>query len=198
MAFDTKKFTPFDWGVAATGLLMFIDSFLPWLSASGHDGAFGSYSGSLSGWHYIGAWFPMLLLLAAAAFYVLGAAGVALPALPVSRIVASAAVSAVALLIVIIRIFSLPSGSFGSFSYGPGWGAYLGLVVALAQTGLLVYLFIKSGEKLPWAAGATSTGSAPTQAAPYAAPAPAAPYTPPAPSAEPMAPPGPPGPPPVA
>ena len=135
--------------VMGAGVVIFIDSFLPWYGAS-----FAGFSSTVSGWNAgFGAWFSILLLIAVAgvtAARVFG--GRSMPAVgggSVSWTFITAAVSALAFIIMLLRWVTFPSGSHG-VSAGGKFGIYLGLIIAIVQT-VYGYLSItKAGEKLPW------------------------------------------------
>ena len=145
----------------ACGVVAFIDTFLPWASAS----ALG-ISITVSAWTVgFWAWFPMILLLAVGVAAFLPGLGVhSVPELPLVAL----GVAALALIIVLIRWATYPSG------LGAGVGLIVGLVLA-AAVGVTVYL----------APGGTKSGRGET-ASPGAAARPADPRPsraePPAPS----------------
>ncbi len=132
--------------VMGTGVLIFIDSFLPWWGAK-HTGL-----ADTSGWNAgFGAWFSILLLIAVAgvtAARVFG--GRSMPAVAggaVSWTFITAAVSALAAIIILLRWLTFPS-VFGAAE--TKFGTYLGLIIAIVQA-VFGYLSIMSaGEKLPW------------------------------------------------
>jgi hypothetical protein len=144
-----------DLAVMGAGVLMFIDSFLPWYGvtikgASGFPGG----SASVSAWHFFGAWFPLLLVLAVAgvtASRVFG--GRTLPPIAngaVSWNLIAGAVSTLAALIILIRWLTYPSASGFGVSAGAKFGTYVGLIIAIVQA-VFGYLTITgAGEKLPW------------------------------------------------
>jgi hypothetical protein len=144
-----------DLAVMGAGALMFIDSFLPWYGVSFKGGGgFTGASASVSAWHFVGAWFPMLLVLAVAgwtAARVFG--GRTLPPVAngaVSWNLIAAAVSILAAVIILIRWLTYPSASGVGFSAGAKFGTYIGLIVAIVQA-VFGYLSVTAaGEKLPW------------------------------------------------
>jgi hypothetical protein len=133
--------------IVGGGVLAFILSFLPWYTASskftGSDlGIPGvtipgsSYSSSVGAWDAgIGAWFPVLLLVALAVLVVLVALEVVSLA-PTAVAFVTLAGGALAAVIILLRWLTFPSSSTSglgySFSYGAGWALYVGLVVAIA------------------------------------------------------------------
>jgi predicted negative regulator of RcsB-dependent stress response len=139
--------------VMGAGGLLFIDSFLPWwgVSFKGLDG-FGGASGSLSAWHFSGAWIPVLLVLAVAgltAFRVFG--GQSLPSVANGAVTwnfITTAVSALAAFIILIRWLTYPS--FAHTNAGGRFGTYIGLALAIVQA-VYGYMNISAaGERLPW------------------------------------------------
>jgi hypothetical protein len=135
--------------VMGAGVLILIDSFLPWYGAS-----FGGFSATVSGWNAgFGAWFSILLVIAVAGVTAARVfAGRSLPSVgggAVSWTFLTAAVSAVAFIIMLLRWVTFPSGSHG-VSAGGKFGIYIGLIIAIVQT-VYGYLSItQAGEKLPW------------------------------------------------
>jgi hypothetical protein len=123
---DMGKFDRTAWVLMACGVVAFIDTFLPWASAS----ALG-ISITVSAWTVgFWAWFPMILLLAVGVAAFLPGLGVrSVPELPVAALGAAA----LALIIVLIRWATYPSG------LGAGIGLIVGLVLAVA-VGAAAYL----------------------------------------------------------
>jgi hypothetical protein len=132
--------------VMGAGVLIFIDSFLPWWGAK-HTGL-----ADASGWNAgFGAWFSIILLIAVAgvtAARVFG--GRSMPAVgggAVSWTFLTAAVSALAAIIILLRWLTFPS--YGGAA-ATKFGTYLGLIIAIVQA-VFGYLSIQAaGEKLPW------------------------------------------------
>lgn len=151
---NTKAFKPVDWAILATGLISFIALFLPWWGVS-----FGGYSATVSGWSTSYGWFGGLLVVAAAAWYVLSRGGVGLPKLPVGQTAAVAGVTALGLLIIVIRWITLPRGGYlgRTFDYGGRAGIWIAAIAAAAQVATLVVVFRQSGEPLPWKTGGSQT-----------------------------------------
>jgi hypothetical protein len=136
--------------IMASGLVMFIVSFLPWYGAS-----FLGHSDSVSAWSAgFGAWFSCLLVLAVGgvvAFRVFG--GRDLPALgngAVSWAFVLTAVSILAAIIVLLRWLTYPSSSISGLNVGAKFGTYVGLIVAIVQAVFGYLSIVKAGEKLPW------------------------------------------------
>ncbi len=126
--------------LAIIGLLAFIDSFLPWYSASvkGSLAGLAGVGGSASdnAWSVgVGGWFPLLLLVAVGAL-------IALPAFGKSVAVRGgyAAFGSVALLATIIILIrwltypSVPAEAKAFIDAGADFGTYIGLILGIAAT----------------------------------------------------------------
>lgn len=138
--------------LSASGLLLFIFSFLPWFSASvSFDGE--SASGHANAWSDpsgFNDWFPILLLLIYGVVLALPAFGVAVPAQilarPANRAFIGLVLSALAVLLFAIQGLtypSLPDGLQGSA--GPSWGYFISLIIALAALVQSYLGFTQSG-----------------------------------------------------
>ena len=140
--------------VIGAALLAYISSFLPWYSASitvlGVDRSSG-----VDAWNAgFGAWFAVLLLVAAGGVVLLDAFGGRVT-LPASRPLITLGLSALAVLTIVLRWVTYPDvgggvesrkldrlGELGDFdlgsaftvSSGAGGGLYLGLVAAVAAS----------------------------------------------------------------
>jgi hypothetical protein len=140
--------------VIGAALLAYISSFLPWYSASitvlGIDRSSG-----VDAWNAgFGAWFAVLLLIAAAGVVLLDAFGGRVT-LPASRPLITLGLSALAVLTIVLRWVTFPDasggldtrkvdrlGELGDFdlgsafavSSGAGVGLYLGLIAAVAAS----------------------------------------------------------------
>ena len=132
--------------VMGAGVLMIVDSFLPWW------GAKHSSLANRSGWNAgFGAWFSILLVIAVAvvaAVRVFG--GRAMPPVAngaVSWTLLTAAVSALAVVIILLRWLTFQS--FGGAAVMK-YGTYLGLIVAIVQTVFGYLSLVAAGERLPW------------------------------------------------
>ncbi len=134
--------------IMGAGVLMFIDSFLPWYGTK----FLGFRDVTVSGWSAgFGAWFSILLVIAVAGVVATRVfAGRAMPAVgngSVSWTFITAAVSLLATLIILIRwlTFNTYHGLAGA-----KFGLFVGLVIAAVQT-VFGYLSLNAaGEKLPW------------------------------------------------
>lgn len=147
MPLETNGFRRVDWAVAATGLVSFLALFLPWWGVS-----FGGFSATVSGWHTSYGWVGGALVVLAALWYVLAAAGAGVPRLPVSAAMGAAGLTVVGLVIVLIRWLTLPRGGYlgRDFTYGGRAGIWIAVVAAVVQVVALVRVFRRSGETLPW------------------------------------------------
>jgi hypothetical protein len=134
--------------VMGAGVLMFVDSFLPWYGTK----FLGVHDVTVSGWSAgFGSWFSIILVLAVAgvtAARVFG--GRTMPTVANGQFTwtfITAAVSALAALIVLIRwlTFNTYHGLAGA-----KFGLFVGLVIAAVQA-VFGYLSLNAaGEKLPW------------------------------------------------
>ncbi|KJE24139.1 hypothetical protein FF36_01542 [Frankia torreyi] len=139
-----------DIGVIASGLVMFIVSFLPWYSVSY---AFFGRSTELheNGWGLgFNSWFPVLLVLAVAGLLVARLfADLRIPDVgPVSALWILPAASAFAALLLLIRWIRFPDVAKG-LDAGPSYGFYLALVAAIAQTVFGVLSALSNGATIP-------------------------------------------------
>jgi hypothetical protein len=146
-SFDLARVTKAEWIGLGAGLLAFIASFLPWLSFSALGGLF---SGSANAWSLgFAAWFPLLLLLAGAGLMLAQQVGANVPAVKPGWPLVLLGVAALSLIIILIRWLTLGADDVlggAGFSYGAGFGLYVGLVAAILF-GLSQYLvFRASGQ----------------------------------------------------
>jgi hypothetical protein len=136
--------------VMGAGVLMFIDSFLPWYGVS----VKGFGGGSVSGWHFFWTWLSVLLVIAVAGSVAARVfANRTLPAVAggFSWGFITAAVSALVVLIILIRWVTYPSAPSGSgVDAGARIGTYLGLIIALVQAVFGYLSLMTAGEKMPW------------------------------------------------
>jgi hypothetical protein len=147
-----------DWTIIICGALVLVASFLPWEAASA-GGLGAGYSASDSAWNAgFAAWFGSLLCAAAAAAvaarhlgYAVGIRGIG-PNLAVGGLAAAGAV------LLVIRLLTLPRGSdyagLGTAgSYGPSFGAFAGVALAVVQVIIALLNVRAAGERLPSVAG---------------------------------------------
>ncbi|HET6965461.1 MAG TPA: hypothetical protein VFH58_11870 [Acidimicrobiales bacterium] len=142
-----KGFKPIDWTIVATGVLSFIALFLPWWGVS-----FEGYGASVNGWNTSYGWFGALLVVGAAAWYVLARAGVGAARLEGTQAAGTAGVTILGFVIVLIRWITLPRGNaYGrAFHYGGRAGIWIAAIAAAVQVAAMVVLFRQSGEPMPW------------------------------------------------
>jgi hypothetical protein len=136
--FNPNNVTTFDWiGVVGT-FVLFISLFLTWYTASGFGG-----SGDLAGAYYHGySYIILLLCLALLAYYVCKVGFGKLPFnLPFPEATGVLAANAVNLVLVIINMIDSPN--VPGLSVGLAFGAWLGLIAALAASTPSVMPFIQ-------------------------------------------------------
>jgi len=130
--FDLKRLNRVDQIVGVASFVVLISIFLPWYTVS--LGAFGSVSGSgtdVHGW----LWLVFVLDLAIIAYLVLRAGWEESQSpvrVPVAHDRLLMAAAGLQLLLVLIALLDMPSG------VGLDWGAFLGLLAALAAAAVLV------------------------------------------------------------
>ncbi|WP_194899521.1 hypothetical protein [Catenulispora pinisilvae] len=116
--------------LAVIGLLAFVDSFLHWADLSLGGRTYSQFN--WNGWNAgLGAWLPMLLLLALGALAALPAFGRDF-AVPLGLPLVGAVVGALSFVIIVLRWITLPSEMGASMS--AAFGLYIGLVLAIAAT----------------------------------------------------------------
>jgi hypothetical protein len=151
-SFDPARVSKAEWIGLGAGLIAFIASFLPWYSVSA-----GLFSVSINAWS-LGflAWFPVLLMVAAAGVILAQQLGANMPQVRPGWPLVLLGVAALSLILVLIRWVSLTADTYGfafsGISYGAGFGLYVGLVAAILL-GLSQYLvFRSSGQSIAEAA----------------------------------------------
>ncbi len=137
--------------IMGAGVLMFIDSFLPWYGVDFH----GIGGGTLSGWHFFWNWLSIILVVAiAGAVAARVFANRALP--PVAGGAYSwnlilAALGVLIVIILLIRWLTYPSApAHSGINAGARIGTYIGLIIAIVQTVFSYLNVVASGERLPW------------------------------------------------
>jgi hypothetical protein len=127
--------------LAVAGLLVFIDSFLPWYSVSA-----GAYSASANGWGVgFGGWFPVLLILAVGVVAALPAFGQSFSVR--GGYAAYGVVTLVATLIILIRWLTYPSDNglaSAGVSAGASFGTYIAVIVGIVAV-VFSYLGFTAG-----------------------------------------------------
>jgi hypothetical protein len=133
--FDVKRVTTLEWAGIGAGLLAFIVSFFPWYSVS-----YAGFGESISAWNTgIGAWLPVLMLMAAGVLIALPHFGVQVARVPLIWL----ALAAASVVIIVLRWVTLPDdGGLGTggllgadvgIEAGAGFGLFVGLVVAVVS-----------------------------------------------------------------
>lgn len=144
-SFDVKRVTPLEWAGIGAGALAFIISFLPWVSVDlGGDtnipGFDASYS--VSAWNSgIGAWLPVLMLLAAGVLIVLPHVGTQVPRLALTWL----GLAAGAFVIIILRWVTISEPLLGD-AVGAGFALFIGLFAALVS-GAAAFLVYRATSK---------------------------------------------------
>jgi hypothetical protein len=144
-----------DAAIIASGALIFIVSFLPWVGLNLGFADITADAWSVGFW----AWFPVMLCLAVAAATAAHAfLGVKLPAAGQAgpRFLLGL-VSAVAVVILFIRMVTLISESSPTAG-GTRWGLYVAFILVAAQLVLGYYAIREHGEKIPVPQGTRSDG----------------------------------------
>jgi hypothetical protein len=144
--FDVKRVTTLEWAGIGAGLLAFIVSFFPWYSVS-----VAGFGESISAWNTgIGAWLPVLMLMASAVLILLPHFGVQVARVTLIWL----ALAAASVVIILLRWLTLPDdgglgdvggllGEDAGFESGAGFGLIVGLVVA-AASGVAAFLAFRA------------------------------------------------------
>jgi hypothetical protein len=148
-SFDPARVSKAEWIGLGAGLIAFIASFLPWFSLSA--GILGSISANAWSLGFL-AWFPVLLMVAAAGVILAQQLGVTVPAVKPSWPLILLGVAALSLILILLRWITMSAETdgleFTGVSYGAGFGLYVGLVAALLL-GLSQYMvFRATGQSL--------------------------------------------------
>jgi len=142
-SFDAKRLTRDDQIVGGASLLLLISLFLPWYTAS-----LGSVSVSESGTAGHGyLWIVFILALAVVIFMILKAGFETLPFhLPVSPVQLLLGLTGINLVLVLIAFLLKPGTGDGFLTVSVGWGfgAFVGLICAIAAVGLLALPFVQA------------------------------------------------------
>ncbi len=145
-AFDLKRLTRTDQIVGVASLIVLISIFLPWFSVSVTVlGATESATGSgttAHGW----LWLVFVLDLLILAYLVMRAGWEEPPfKMPVAHAPVLLAATGLQLLLILIAFFDVPSSDgYAGVSVGWAWGAFIGLLAALAAAGPVVVPAVRS------------------------------------------------------
>ncbi len=149
--FDAKRWTRDDQIVGGASLLLLISVFLPWYTVSAPSvsilgkqvGGGSVHASGTTGHGYL--WIVFILALAIVAFMVIKAGFEKLPFnLPVSPVQLLLGLTGINLILVLIAFLLKPSaGDFG-LSVGWGFGAFVGLICAIAAVVPLAVPFIRA------------------------------------------------------
>jgi hypothetical protein len=155
--FDVKRVTTFEWVGIGAGLLALIVSFFPWYSASASVAGIEASESNTAWSTGIGAWLPVLMLLATAVLVALPHVGVAVPNLALTWL----GLAGAAALIILLRWLTLPNdGGLSEVGLsletvevdaGAGFGLILGLILAIgsAVVAFLSYRSAPSRDAAP-------------------------------------------------
>lgn len=145
---DLRSLSPPQWLVIGGAIVYFLAMLFPWISISlqGLPGVGESANGLGQGTLLL-AW---LLLVAAAAWLLLPLFGVHLQ-IPAPRTVVTLGLTGLALLLTVVKIIDVATsgGGFEGIDVSPGFGAYLGLLAALAAVAGAVLLFLADSAASP-------------------------------------------------
>lgn len=139
-------------GVLVAGALAIIASFFPYYGASVNAAGFHG-SSSTSAWHSYATLALILIIAATAVAAVQVFSAGSLPQTAMSWNFIVLALSAAGTVLLIIRSFTLDHGSIGGLSYGLKWGAYVLMILCVAQTAFAFLRMRAAGEAMPWAHG---------------------------------------------
>jgi tryptophan-rich sensory protein len=126
--FDVARLSQADRIAGGASAVLLVSLFLPWFTASA--GPFGGSASGVTAHGYL--WVVFLLCLGIVAFLVLEAGFTEIDSrLPVGREMILLVATGLNLLLVLIAFFVRPNG-FGIVSIGWGFGAFVGLIAAIA------------------------------------------------------------------
>jgi hypothetical protein len=156
-----RKVTALDWVVIGAGLLAYASSFLPWYST--HISILGiERSASVNAWNAgFGAWFSVLLLVAAGGWVLVSTLGGRLR-LSVAGTLITLSLSVLAFVTIVLRWITFPDDTGGldegsgfelgdaalTASSGAGAGLYLGLLAAVAAAVAALLTFRAAGRNV--------------------------------------------------
>lgn len=159
----TVKMTALDWIVILAGLLAYISSWFPWYQASLTVLNTTRTFDVKNAWNaQFGAWFSVLLLIAASALVLVDTIGGR--RLPVSRSLITLTLSVLAFITIVVRWMTFPDAGDGmsrislgdlgeldlgqtfAVSSGAGSGLYLGLISSIAAIAASAITFRESSH----------------------------------------------------
>jgi hypothetical protein len=141
--FNLNRLTRVDKIVAIATLVTFISLWLPWYSVSvgGLDGS-ESISFDATSWGHGWMWLELLVAIALLVYLVARTGWDTLPFnLPVAHAPLLIVGTGLQLLLVVLDFAIIPYGNEGM---GWGWGAFIGLIAALAAAGPVIYPAVQS------------------------------------------------------
>jgi len=139
--FDLKRLTRVDQIVGGASLIVLIAIFLPWFEASasalGITESATESGADAHGWLWIVFVIDLLIL----AYLVMRAGWENMPfRLPIAHAPLLIIATGLQLLLVLIAFFAIPgNGGFSGVSIGWAWGAFIGLIAALAAAGPVIW-----------------------------------------------------------
>ena len=148
--FDASRLDRTDRIIGVATLIALISIWLPWFTVSYSGGGLGSnVSGSASATTAHGAWMYLEFILAIAllAYLAARAAWDRLPfTVPVAHPLLLVIGTSAQLLIMLIAFFDIPTvpSSLAGFSVSWAWGAFVGLLAALAAAGPVLVPLVRS------------------------------------------------------
>lgn len=172
-ALDVKQVSTAQWLGIGAGVLAFVNTFLPWFSASAEGPIGAAISGSANAWEEPAsflAWFTMLLLVVAGVIAALPVFGVRIP----QQLLVWLGLAGLSFVLVIVKWIDLPGvkdvfeeqgitptdaqleQAEKAIDLGAGIGIYVGLILALVSL---------AGAVLAFQASKTSPASPPPPAA---------------------------------
>jgi len=131
--FDLNRLTRVDRIVGIASLIAMISIWLPWYSFSG----LGTLSGTWHGW----LWLEFVIALALIGYLALRAGSASEVRLPIAHAPLLIVATGLQLLLILIAFALIPGGNEG---VGWDWGAFVGLLAALAAAGPVIWPAIQT------------------------------------------------------